>query len=118
MDERFFQAMYTAFNDRDLDTALGAMTEDVVWANGLEGGHVHGIDAVRAYWTRQFENIDPRVTPESVALIEDGRVAVDVHQEARDRESGALLVDQRVRHLYTFDSGRVSRFDIDTVDES
>ena len=28
------------------------MHKDVIWANGMEGGHVHGRDQVRSYWTQ------------------------------------------------------------------
>ncbi len=34
-----------------------------MWANGMEGGDVHGVDEVRKYWTRQLAMIDPRVEP-------------------------------------------------------
>lgn len=36
---------YTAFNTRDLDTALTLMHPDVDWGNGMEGGRVQGIVA-------------------------------------------------------------------------
>jgi ketosteroid isomerase-like protein len=45
--------VYDRFNARDLETVLAAMHEDVMWANGMEGGHVRGRDGVRSYWTRQ-----------------------------------------------------------------
>jgi hypothetical protein len=55
----------TAFNRMDIDGALAAMQPDVEWANGMEGGFVHGHDAVRAYWTRRWRIIDPDVEPVS-----------------------------------------------------
>jgi hypothetical protein len=30
-------------------------------ARDMEGGHVHGRDEVRCYWTRQWATVDPRV---------------------------------------------------------
>src|SRR6266567_4708485 len=48
--------VYDRFNARDMETVLAAMHEDVIWANGMEGGHVHGRDEVRSYWTRQWTN--------------------------------------------------------------
>ncbi len=47
------QAIYDKFNARDIEGILVALRPDVLWANGMDGGHEHGIDAVRAYWTRQ-----------------------------------------------------------------
>ena len=55
--------VYDRFNARDMETVLAAMHEDVIWANGMEGGHVHGRDEVRSYWTRQWTVIDPHVEP-------------------------------------------------------
>ena len=43
--------VYDRFNARDMESVLAAMHEEVMWANGMEGGHVHGVDGVRKYWT-------------------------------------------------------------------
>lgn len=45
---------YHAFNAHDIDAVLAVLDPDVEWANGLEGGYVHGHAAVRAYRTRQW----------------------------------------------------------------
>lgn len=58
-DEQRMRALYDAFNARDIDTVLAAMTQDVDWPNAWEGGRVHGRDAVRSYWTRQWAEINP-----------------------------------------------------------
>ena len=55
--------LYDRFNARDMETLLAAMHEEVIWANGMEGGHVHGREGVRSYWTRQWTMIDPHVEP-------------------------------------------------------
>ena len=57
--------VYKRFNARDMEAVLAALHEDVMWANGMEGGHVQGRDAVRAYWTRQWAMVDPHVEPVS-----------------------------------------------------
>ena len=62
--------VYAAFNARDLDTALSLMHEDVDWPNGWEGGRITGRDAVRDYWTRQWESIHSHVEPQ--AFTESG----------------------------------------------
>ena len=48
-DEQRMRALYDAFNARDMDTVLAAMTDDVDWPNAWEGVRVHGRDAVRSY---------------------------------------------------------------------
>jgi hypothetical protein len=102
---------YDAFNARDIDGALALLQPDVDWPNGMEGGRELGHDAVRAYWTRQWQLIDPHVEPESFSDDEHGRVVVEVHQVVRDLD-GALLADQRVQHVYTLLDGLIERMDI------
>ena len=50
-DVKLLEGMYDRFNARDIDGVLIALTDDVAWANGMDGGHVHGREAVREYWT-------------------------------------------------------------------
>jgi len=102
---------YAAFNARDLDGALATMQPDVVWPNGMEGGVVHGHDGVRAYWTRQWGIINPHVDPVSFTPDECGRIAVSVHQVARDL-SGQVLLDRMVEHVYTLKDGLIQSMDI------
>jgi hypothetical protein len=109
--ESLLQRAYDAFNARDIDGALALMQPDVDWPNGMEGGRELGHDAVRAYWTRQWQLIDPHVEPESFSDDEHGRVVVEVHQLVRDLD-GALLADQRVQHVYTLSDGLIERMDV------
>jgi hypothetical protein len=109
--ESLLQRAYDAFNARDIDGALALMQPDVDWPNGMEGGRELGHDAVRAYWTRQWQLIDPHVEPESISDDDQGRVVVEVHQVVRDLD-GALLADQRVQHVYTLRDGLIARMDI------
>ena len=103
--------LYDRFNARDMETVLTAMHDDVLWANGMEGGHVHGRDGVRRYWTRQWAMIDPHVEPVSFSTSSDGEVVVEVHQIVRDLQ-GKVLVDQLVGHIFQIENGLVKRFDI------
>ena len=43
---------YSAFNRRDIDSALVLMSEDVSWPKASEGGRAVGKEEIRAYWTR------------------------------------------------------------------
>lgn len=102
---------YAAFNARDIDGALATMKPDVVWPNGMEGGVVHGHDGVRAYWTRQWGMIDPRVDPVSFDVDEAGKIDVGVHQVIREL-SGKVLMDRMVHHVYTLTEGLISTMEI------
>ena len=103
--------MYEAFNARDVDRVLKAMVSDVDWPNGWEGGRVVGRDAVREYWRRQWEVLDPTVTPVDYTPLPDGRLSVRVHQQVRDL-AGSLLINTHVNHVYTFRGGLIQSMEI------
>ena len=105
-------ALYAAFNARDMEGVLSAMTPDVDWPNAWEGGRVIGHEAVRDYWTRQWAQLAPTVTPVRTTELPDGRVAVEVAQEIRALD-GTLLREATVRHVYTFRDGLVARMDVE-----
>ncbi len=107
----FLKLVYERFNARDMETVLAAMHEDVMWANGMEGGHVRGRDGVRSYWTRQWAMIDPHVAPVAFSTGPDGEVVVEVHQIVRNFQ-GDVLADQMVGHVFWIEDGLVKRFDI------
>ena len=110
--EESLRALHRAFNAGDVDTVLAAMTADVDWPNGWQGGRVVGHDAVRRYWARQWAEIRPRVEPTGIRERPDGTVEVAVHQVVRDR-GGALLAVADVRHVYTFAGDLVRRMDVE-----
>ncbi|MFG3257605.1 nuclear transport factor 2 family protein [Streptomyces sp. NPDC048172] len=110
-EEQRFQALYDAFNSRDTDALLAAMTPDVDWPNGWEGGRVQGREAVRAYWLRQWAEADSRVEPLAVTAGDDGRVTVEVHQRATS-PAGDVLWDGPVRHVYELRDGLIARMEI------
>jgi ketosteroid isomerase-like protein len=105
------KGIYDRFNARDMEAVLAAMHEDVTWANGMEGGHVHGREEVRKYWMRQWAMIDPHVEPVEFAKDPGGEMVVEVHQVVRDL-NGILLADQMVGHVFRIEDGLVKRFDI------
>jgi ketosteroid isomerase-like protein len=107
----FLKRVYDRFNARDMESVLAAMHEDVLWANGMEGGHVQGREGVRSYWTRQWAMIDPRVEPTGFSIGPEGEIVVEVHQTVRDLE-GNLLVEQMVGHIFRLEEGFIRRFDI------
>src|SRR5271163_2193739 len=85
-DIEVLKRMYERFNARDIDGVLIALTDDVVWANGMDGGHVHGREAVREYWTRQWALVSPHVEPVGFQRTADGAILAEVRQSIRDLE--------------------------------
>jgi ketosteroid isomerase-like protein len=107
----FLKRVYDRFNARDMETVLAVMREDVIWENGMEGGHVQGRNEVRSYWTRQWAIIDPHVEPVAFAEGPEGEVVVEVHQVVRDL-NGNLLADKMVGHVFRIENHLIKRFDI------
>ena len=110
-DRELLVRLYDRFNARDMEAALATMHPDIVWANGLEGGHVHGHDGVRDYWAPQWATIDSHAEPIGFSIGPDGTTDVDVHLTARDLE-GNLLFDKRGGHVFRMEDGLIRRFDI------
>jgi hypothetical protein len=102
---------YTAFNARDIDALLSMMHPDVQWANGMEGGYVHGHEGIRAYWTHQWSLIDPFVEPQAFRTEPDGRTVVEVHQRVMDKD-GNTLSEGTVEHVYEVRNGLIQRMEI------
>lgn len=109
---------YAGFNARDIDGVLAELSRDVAWANGMEGGHVHGHEAVRDYWTRQWAIVSPTVEPVAITQAEGGSFLVEVRQTVRDLDGNPLvdqdhgLHDRIVEHVFRLKDGKIVRFDI------
>jgi ketosteroid isomerase-like protein len=110
-ESELLRRVYAAFNRREIETVLALLHPDVDWPNGMEGGRVHGRDAVWDYWKRQFQVLDPNVEPQGFATENDGRIAVEVHQVVRDK-SGKLLKDQMIEHVYEIRDGLIQSMEI------
>jgi ketosteroid isomerase-like protein len=111
VEVELLRRVYAAFNRREVDVVLAEMHPDVDWPNGWEGGRVLGKAAVRHYWKRQFEELDPRVDPQKFTTEADGRIAVAVHQVVHDK-AGKLLADQMVQHVYEIRDGLIRSMEI------
>lgn len=118
-DVEILERIYDRFNARDIDGVLSALTDDVAWANGMDGGHVHGREAVRAYWTRQWAMISPHVEPIGFQRTADGVIVAQVRQTICDLQGKPLqgqthgLRDKTVGHVFSLREGKVARFDIE-----
>ena len=107
---------YSAFNKRDIDSALALMTEDVSWPKASEGGKVIGKEEVRAYWTRQWGEFDPHVEPLAMTEKDGGKIRVRVHQLVKSLQ-GDVLSDSEVLHVFTVKNGLIAAMDLgDEID--
>lgn len=121
-DVHLIKGLYDRFNARDIGGVLAALADDVAWANAMEGGHVHGHEAVRDYWTRQWAVVSPYIEPITFQPTGGGAVAVEVIQSVFDLNGQPLvgqahgLKDKTVTHIFQMDSGKVARFDVQDDD--
>ena len=102
---------YAAFNDRDIDSALALMSENVSWPKASEGGRAVGKEEIRSYWTRQWKEFDPHVEPLETIDREGGITEVRVHQLVKTPR-GDVLSDSEVWHVYTIKNGLIERMDL------
>jgi ketosteroid isomerase-like protein len=117
-DVKTLERLYARFNAREIDGVLAALADDVAWANGMDGGYVHGHEAIRDYWTRQWSMVSPHVEPVGFSRTADGAVVAEVRQSVFDLEGQPLegqthgLTDKTVKHVFRFRDGKIARFDI------
>ena len=110
-NKEFLQNLYDAFNKREIETIISLMRPDVKWANGVEGGFVHGRDAVREYWINQFKDIQPELETLEFETDAKNRNVVTVHQIIKDLQ-GKVLADVTVHQIFTIEDGLVSVYEI------
>ena len=109
--ESIIAQAYSAFNQRNIDGALALMSDSVSWPKASEGGRVVGKEEIRAYWTRQWKEFNPRVDPLEVLDQGKGRIDVRVHQLVKSLD-GNVLSDSEVWHVYTIANGLIERMDL------
>ncbi len=66
----------------------------------MTGERAIGHEAIRAYWTNQWMEINTEVIPISYRFV-DNQVIVEVHQLIKSMD-GATLSDSVVYHSYSF----------------
>lgn len=110
-DQELLTTAYHAFNTRDLEAALTTMHPEVEWPNTMEGGYVQGHDGIRAYWSEQWNLVDPHVEPVGFETDANGRIVIDVHQVVNDLQ-GHLLEEVTVQHIYQIEDGLIRRMDM------
>jgi hypothetical protein len=104
--------VYSAFNQRNIDSALALMSESVSWPKASEGGRVIGKEEIRAYWSRQWKEFDPHVEPIEVIDRGAGKIDVRVHQLVTSL-GGDVLSDSEVWHFYITADGLIERMDLE-----
>jgi ketosteroid isomerase-like protein len=111
-NQELIKDVYAAFNARNIDAIIEVMHPEVKWAKAWEGDYANGHDEVRAYWLRQWKEIDPNVTPVGFSERENGTLEVEVQQLVKDLE-GNVIFDGIVKHVYVINDGLLQQMDIE-----
>ncbi|RYY22044.1 MAG: ketosteroid isomerase [Sphingobacteriaceae bacterium] len=104
--------IYAGFNARNIDTIFSVMSPSVYWPKAFDGGYITGYEAVRAYWTKQWSEINPKVEPVAITKRPDGKVEVLVDQLVKNL-NGNILFQGQVKHIYTIKDNLISSMDIE-----
>lgn len=107
-----FPFLYASFNSREINKVLDLMHPDVEWPNVMEGKMIAGKEAIREYWTHQWQVLNPTVVPEDIEVLKDGRLKIKVHQVVKDMD-GKLLFDGYVYHVYTIKNGLIEKMEVE-----
>ncbi|MDN3587858.1 nuclear transport factor 2 family protein [Pedobacter aquatilis] len=110
--EDLVKEAYNAFNTRNIDTALATMHRNVQWPKAFEGGYVSGHEEIRAYWTKQWSEINPIVKPIAINERENGSLEILVHQKVKDLQ-GNIIFDGNIKHIYALEDNLLRRMDIE-----
>jgi len=111
-NQELIKNAYAAFNARDIDAILQVMHPQVKWSKAWEGDYATGHNEVRAYWQRQWNEINPNVTPVGFRERENGTLEVEVNQLVKDMD-GNTLFDGKVKHVYIINEGLLQQMDIE-----
>ena len=105
---KMFRELYQNLNDRRIDRVISKMTNDVQWANGMEGGYVYAHKEVQNYWKRQFTIVSSNVTPLEITE-KDGVVKIKVRQVVHHL-NGKMLADEIVYDYFHLKENKIEKF--------
>lgn len=103
--------LYNAFNDRDVESALEVIHPNALWANGMEGGMIHGHEGIRDYWMRQWSYITWHIRPMHLQKIDNENFVVKAHQILRDL-SGNIVSIRDLQHIFRIEDGLITSMNI------
>lgn len=108
--------MYEVFSTDEREPFIErCLAPEVDWPNVLDGVRLHGREAVRAYWARQFAAGHPLVRLEGLRPDADGEAVVATVRTGMRDPSGDRWAEETVEHVYRFDrGGLVTRRDVRT----
>ncbi len=111
-DEDRIAKLHAAINARDLDATVSCYAPHARFADGLEGGMVEGLDAIRAHFVHLFETIRVELSIIDFLREPNGRLRARLHVETRG-PGGGLWQDDVVTVWYRLERGLIVEQDVD-----
>ena len=105
-------ALYDAFADGDMETAMAMLTDDVEWrVNGPApvAGTYHGKDEVLSFMPRMMAQYDWTLRVETTSILADERHGVVRVAERAERPGGGVAYTGV--HLWDFRDGKCACFE-------
>lgn len=114
--DALLRRMYEVFSTDEREPFIErCLAPEVDWPNILDGVRLHGREAVRAYWARQFAAGHPLVRLEGLRPDADGEAVVATVRTGMRDPAGDRWAEETVEHVYRFDEGGlVTRMDVRT----
>ncbi|MDP1737854.1 MAG: nuclear transport factor 2 family protein [Caulobacter sp.] len=104
--------LWTAVNRQDFEAAIALLHPDVDWQDIVNGGRLHGIAAVRAYWTRISELLTSDSSPITYRLIGEDRIAARMLHSLTGKQ-GKVWGEEALTQVFTLRDGLIVRMDLD-----
>lgn len=111
-NQKLIEQAYQAFNNREIDILLQMMHPDVKWPRAWEGDYAYGHDEAKAYWQRQWKEINPKVTPMDFVERTNGNLEVEADQLVKDLD-GNVPFDGKVKHVHIIEDGLIQQMNIE-----
>ncbi|HMN06228.1 MAG TPA: nuclear transport factor 2 family protein [Flavobacteriales bacterium] len=111
-NEQALRESYAAFNAGDLPAAGAYLSDDTEWPDQLEGGLLHGREAIQAYWERLGKITQHHYEVVNAIVDDQGTVVTNLLRTVRALD-GRVLSHGLIRHAYTFRAdGKVARMEM------
>jgi ketosteroid isomerase-like protein len=111
-DEDRIAELYAAINARDVDATVSCYAPHARFADGLEGGMLEGLHAIRAHFVHLFETIRVELSVIDFVREPDGRLRTRLHVDTRG-PGGGLWQDGTVIVWYRLERGLIVEQDVD-----
>lgn len=112
VDEDRIAELYAAINARDLDATVACYASHARFADGLEGGMLEGLEAIRAHFAHLFETIHVELAMIDLIRQADGRLRASLQVVTRG-PGGGLWQDDVVTVWYRLERGLIVEQDVD-----